>query len=94
MGFFDLKAQCSVCNKTVGLNRFQLCKDIWICSACKKLILKNYKWYTFADLQKMDVEQLKELAGFKKKYSDEDIKEILDFCSESQCEFSQQFDDE
>lgn len=95
MGFFDLKVQCSVCDKPVGLNRFQLRKDIWICPSCKKLILKNYKFlYTFSDLQTMSVEKLKELAGFEKKYSDEDIKSILDFCTENQSEFLQQFDDE
>lgn len=95
MGFFDLKVQCSVCDKEVGLNRYQLQKNVWICPTCKKAILKKYRlMYTFSDLQKMSIEELKELAGFKKKYSDEDIKSILDFCSESQSEFLQQFDDE
>lgn len=37
MGFFDLKAICSICNKEVGLNRFKIKKDdAWICPECFK----------------------------------------------------------
>ena len=34
MEFFDLKAICSVCDKTIGLTRFQLSKNVWICPNC------------------------------------------------------------
>lgn len=36
MGFFDLKATCSVCKKEVGLNRFQIANKEWICPDCFK----------------------------------------------------------
>lgn len=95
MGFFDLKVQCAVCDKTIGLNRYQLSKDIWICPSCKKAILKKYKHYNFIDLQKMSIEKLKELADITpKKFTDDEIKDILNFCTENQNEFLKQFDDE
>lgn len=95
MGFFDLKVQCAVCDKTIGLNRNQLSKDVWICPSCKKAILKKHKYYSFADLQKMDIDKLKELAGVNpKRFTDDEIKDILNFCTENQNEFLQQFNDE
>ena len=37
MGFFDLKAECGVCGKTVGMNRYQVKKDnAWCCPDCFK----------------------------------------------------------
>lgn len=37
MGFFDLKAMCSICEKQVGLNRYFIKKsDVWICPKCFK----------------------------------------------------------
>lgn len=36
MGFFDLKATCSVCNKEIGLNRYQIANKEWICKECFK----------------------------------------------------------
>lgn len=62
MGFFSLKAQCAICNKTVGLNRFQLSKNVWICPACKKEALSKIGgWTKFDDLMKMSVDEIKQL---------------------------------
>lgn len=37
MGFFDLKATCGVCGKTIGLNRFKIRKsNEWLCPECLK----------------------------------------------------------
>lgn len=36
MGFFDLKAECAICNKKIGLNRFQIVNKEWICPECLK----------------------------------------------------------
>ncbi|MGI6752673.1 MAG: SHOCT domain-containing protein [Anaerovoracaceae bacterium] len=36
MGFFDLKAECAICNKQVGLHRFQIANKEWICPECFK----------------------------------------------------------
>lgn len=36
MGFFDLKVKCAICDNDVGLNRFQLTKNVWICPNCLK----------------------------------------------------------
>lgn len=58
MGFFDLKAKCAICEKDVGLNRYQLEKDVWMCPACFKDAggMKNY-----LKLKSMSIEQIKEL---------------------------------
>ncbi|HCM22753.1 MAG TPA: hypothetical protein DHW78_00295 [Ruminococcaceae bacterium] len=38
MGFFSLKAKCSICGKDIGLNRYRLSKSKeWICPRCIKL---------------------------------------------------------
>ena len=34
MGFFDLKVKCAICDNDVGLNRFQLTKNVWIFPNC------------------------------------------------------------
>lgn len=36
MGFFDLKATCSICGKEVGLNRYKIKNKEWICPDCFK----------------------------------------------------------
>ena len=36
MGFFSLKVKCAICNEEVGLNRYQLQKDMWLCPKCFK----------------------------------------------------------
>lgn len=36
MGFFDLKAICAICNKDIGLNRYQIADKEWICPTCLK----------------------------------------------------------
>ena len=36
MGFFDLKAECAICNKQIGLHRFQIANKEWVCPECFK----------------------------------------------------------
>lgn len=36
MGFFSVKEKCAVCDEEVGLNRYQLRKDVWLCPKCFK----------------------------------------------------------
>ena len=36
VGFFDLKAECAICNKQVGLHRFQIANKEWVCPECFK----------------------------------------------------------
>ena len=36
MGFFDLKVKCAACDKEVGLNRYQIDKNVWLCPNCFK----------------------------------------------------------
>ncbi|GAA0697922.1 hypothetical protein GCM10008904_02360 [Paraclostridium ghonii] len=57
MGFFDLKAICSVCNNEVGLNRFKVKQsNAWICPEClKKAGFSNI------NLSKMTIEEIKEI---------------------------------
>jgi ribosomal protein L37AE/L43A len=36
IGFFSEKQVCAVCQKEVGLNRFQIANKEWICHECFK----------------------------------------------------------
>lgn len=70
MGFFDLKAICSICKKEVGLNRYKTA-DGWICPYCSKLCGYNLSTPTrtktktdiLADIQAMNT-QKEELLKF------------------------------
>lgn len=62
MGFFDLKTTCAVCNKTVGLNRFQLSPGIWICPNCLKSLGGTSK---FTYLRTKSIEELKNMLNEK-----------------------------
>lgn len=86
MGFFDLKVTCVGCDRTVGLNRFQLRKDTWLCPACEKKALKKLGgWQEFDKLQQMSIEDIKHLIyGTPRIYSNEEIQEMLDIISEEQ----------
>lgn len=57
MGFFDLKAKCAICDNNIGLNRFQLSKDVWICPNCLKKLGGNA---AFPILKKMSINEIKE----------------------------------
>ncbi|MGU8907281.1 PH domain-containing protein [Clostridium perfringens] len=58
MGFFDLKATCSVCNNEVGLNRFKVKKsNAWICPKC----LKKAGGTTNINVSKMTIEEIKKI---------------------------------
>ena len=62
MGFFDLKAQCSICDKTVGLHRYQLRKGVWICPSCRKTLLKKIGgWTQAAKLAELSIAEIKKL---------------------------------
>lgn len=57
MGFFALKAECSLCNKKIGLNRFKIKKsDEWICPECLKKaggpLTVNLSEFTVEDIRK------------------------------------------
>ena len=55
MGFFSLKATCAICNNEVGLNRFQLKKDVWICPSC---LNKLGGISSFDSIKNMSIEEL------------------------------------
>lgn len=57
MAFFDLKVQCAICENVIGLNRYQLRKDVWICPMCLKKTQQI--GINFLDLRKMEVEDIK-----------------------------------
>lgn len=57
MGFFDLKVKCAICDNDVGLNRFQLSKNVWICPNCLK---KLGGTAVFPILKKMNINEIKE----------------------------------
>ena len=58
MGFFDLKVKCAACDKEVGLNRYQIDKNVWLCPNCFKQAggVQN-----FIKMKNMTIEQIKEL---------------------------------
>lgn len=62
MGFFDLKAICSVCNKEVGLNRYQISNKEWICPKC----LKECGFKGLVSTKKMTVDDIKAAINAKK----------------------------
>lgn len=68
MGFFSLKATCSVCNKEVGLNRFQIANKEWICPEC----FKKCGFNAMTPIRKMTVEDIN-AAMIAKKANDEEI---------------------
>ena len=58
MGFFSLKAECGVCGKTVGMNRFEVKKDnAWCCPDCFKKAQKASTQPLF--IQKTTISELK-----------------------------------
>lgn len=72
MGFFDLKVTCSICNKEIGLNRYQIANKGWICKECFKdcgfNLATPIKKMTIEDIHKaMSIrnEKKKELEKFK-----------------------------
>lgn len=64
MGFFDLKVQCSICDKTVGWHRYQLRKGVWVCPSCRKALLKKIGGWTKANkLIELSIDDLKKLVA-------------------------------
>lgn len=58
MGFFSPKAQCGICGKEVGLNRYKIRKsDAWCCSDCFKKasssVSVNVFQMTIEDIKRM-----------------------------------------
>lgn len=68
MGFFDLKVKCAICNNDIGLNRYKLAKDVWMCPSCFK---KAGGIENFINLKNMDIEQIKSLVLTNKQKSEE-----------------------
>ena len=64
MGFFSLKAKCAICGKDVGLNKYQLEKEVWMCPSCFGNAggMKNY-----LQLKNMKIDEIKELIERKNK---------------------------
>lgn len=58
MGFFDLKATCAVCDKSIGLNRFQLSKNVWICPKCLQELGGQSNW---GNIRKTNVTELRKM---------------------------------
>lgn len=58
MGFFDIKAKCSICDNDIGLNRYQLSKDVWICQSCLKKAGGTGEFY---NLKQMSIDEIKNL---------------------------------
>ena len=58
MGFFSAKAQCGVCGKTVGLNRYKIHKsDAWCCADC----FKRAGGATAINVSKATIEDIKKI---------------------------------
>lgn len=72
MGFFDLKAICSVCSKEIGLNRYQIANKGWICKECGFNLATPIKKMTLEDInnamnaRKANTEELNSFNATKK----------------------------
>lgn len=66
MGFFSLKADCSICEKETGMNRYRIANKEWICASCFKQMGKLTK-----PIQKMTVEEIHAAMDNKKANDDE-----------------------
>lgn len=75
MGFFSLKVTCAICEKDVGLNRYQLSKDTWICPDCLK---RAGGMSQFHIIKKMSIEDIKKAVNIY----NEKLKEHSDLLSE------------
>lgn len=68
MGFFDLKAQCGVCGKEVGMNRYKIRKsDAWCCPEC----FKKASSYGVVNVATMTIEDLKNMISPKEVSADQ-----------------------
>jgi hypothetical protein len=67
MGFFSLKAECAICNKEVGLTRYQIANKKWICPDCLKKCGLNIMTPT----KQMTVEDIKDKMSWKMEYEEE-----------------------
>ena len=59
MGFFSLKVTCAICNNEVGLHRFQLQKDVWICPSCLDKLGGTSDLNNFMNIKNTPIEELK-----------------------------------
>ena len=67
MGFFDLKATCSVCNKEIGLNRYQIANKGWICKDC----FKECGFNLATPIKRMTLEDIHKVMNDKKVRAEE-----------------------
>lgn len=68
MGFFTLKVICAICNKEIGLNRYQIANKEWICPEC----FKKCRFNTLTPIKKMTVSDIN-VAMSAKKANDEEL---------------------
>ena len=87
MGFFDLKATCSVCNKEVGLNRFQIANKEWICPECFK---KCNGFKLTKPIKNMTVDDIKMAMSAK----EANVQKIAEFNPTKKISTYMEFDDE
>lgn len=84
MGFFSLKADCSICDTETGLNRYRIANKEWICARCFKQMGKLTK-----PIQKMTVEEI--LAAIQNKKANDD--ELVAFSPTKKISTFVEFDD-
>ncbi|WZY01570.1 SHOCT domain-containing protein [Bacillus sp. FSL W7-1360] len=65
MGFFDLKADCAICSKQVGLLRFQIANKEWVCPEC----FKKCGFTAMTPIKKMTASQVQAVLQEKEKSS-------------------------
>lgn len=80
MGFFDLKAICSNCQKEIGLNRFKI-KDGWICPECFRFCTHPIINKTILEVQNdillnKDKKEKLDIANNQKKEEQELLKQV------------------
>lgn len=76
MGLLGKKQQCVVCGKELGIIKFRLAKDIYLCADCNLKVGNNVK---YIDINTVDIDDLKEKV---KQYDDkekENMNKLSDF---------------
>lgn len=84
MGFFSLKAECGVCGKTVGMNRFEVKKDnAWCCPDCFKKAQKASTQPLF--IQKTTISELKSLVEGRETLENKEFRMHCNVCGHIYC---------
>lgn len=84
MGFFSLKAECGVCGRAVGMNRYQVKRDnAWCCPECLKKAQKASSQPIF--INKTTINELKCLVEGREMVEEKEFRMHCNVCGHIYC---------